>query len=84
MSSGLERLYNHFVPGYSDPVPRSGDPSGEGVPLLTPELLQEIRAQRVAEPEAALERARRAIGGVETLEDLDENSCSGRLRKLAS
>lgn len=66
MDDGLVQLYEHFVPGYREGVARS-----DGIPLLTPELLGKIRNERTADPQGALERARRAINGGLTADDLD-------------
>jgi predicted MPP superfamily phosphohydrolase len=65
--TGLQELYEQFVPGYREGTARAS----EGIPLLTPELLEKLRAERAADPQGALERARRAVHGGLTDDDLD-------------
>jgi hypothetical protein len=67
VSNELAKLYDHFVPGYREGAARDEG----GASLLTPELLRKIREERSTDPEGTLERARRAFGGVESLEDVD-------------
>jgi hypothetical protein len=65
MSADLSRLYETFVPGYREGFPMSG-----GLPLLTPELLEELRLEIVRDPSGALDRAHRAIDPNMSYEDL--------------
>ncbi len=65
MAADLSRLYETFVPGY-----REGFPMSSGLPLLTPELLDELRVEIRSDPVGALERAHRAIDSAITYEDL--------------
>jgi len=67
MADRLLQLYDYFVPGYRDGTAKTS----EGIPLLTPELLEKIRKERSTDPQGTLERARRAIHGDLTSEDVD-------------
>jgi predicted MPP superfamily phosphohydrolase len=67
MTAGLAELYETFVPGYREGMPRADD----GVPILTPELLNKIRNARASDPQGTLERARRAIRGGLSPDELD-------------
>jgi hypothetical protein len=63
----LARLYEAFVPGYRDGFPMSAD----GLPLLTPELLDEVRKEVINDPQGALDRARRAFKADLTFDELE-------------
>lgn len=67
----LSQLYTKFVPGYDSAL--GGAPGGDsGVPLLTPEIVAEIREQLASEPDLTLELARRALDTDMTLPDLHQ------------
>jgi len=64
--ASLADLYAHFVPGY-----REGFARDQGsVPLLVPEDVRRMREQLRTEPEETLRRARRAVSGELTFEQL--------------